>query len=486
MAMHRNKILIATLAITTLLSTLARADEPSSGDKKAESTTLKFTLRAAKPPHAALKYHLLPRYIDQMPGNAAPHYMRAALAWENEKAFQDAKDKIGDWDELPLAELNKNSEANAFFNSRPTGHWDLIRLAARRENCEWDLPLRQNHFSTHIPELQKMRDLGRLIAFKARMEMARGQFDQAIDSLQTGFAIAQHAGQAPTLINGMVGIAIAGIMARRVEELIQQPDCPNLYWTLSELPQPLVDLRRGLEMEQDSIYLAFPELLEVRTAKRRSAEWDAALMSFSNRLMTLIPEVTGGPDAKKDIGWWTTAAYFAVTAYPKAKTQLLDAGYSQAQIDAMPPSQAILLAIVETYDKQRDEVHKWYYVPTFQASARAIDDSIKKIDNSAEIVPLAKLLLPAINSVIVTDVCLRREIAATRVVEGVRLYAADHDNKLPQSLADIIEVPLPSDPVTGASFEYSVIGNTAVLKSPAPLNKPERDLRWELEMAAAK
>jgi hypothetical protein len=259
-----------------------------------------------------------------------------------------------------------------------------------------------------------------------------------------------------------------------------------LYWTLSELPQPLVDLRQGLEMEQDSIYLAFPELREVRTGTRTAGDWDLALLNLSNRLMKMIPEVTGGPDAKKDIGWWATAGYFALTAYPKAKTQLRDAGYSQAKIDAMPSSQAILLAIVETYDKQRDDLHKWFYVPASQASAAAIDQSLKQIDNSSEIVPLAKLLMPAINSVIVNDVCLRREVAALRVVEAIRFYAAGHDNKLPQALAEINEVPVPIDPVTGKAFEYSQSGNTALLQSPAPLNKPERSLHWNLEMAAAK
>src|SRR5437899_3070886 len=115
MAMHRHKILIAALAITAFLSNFARAAEPAGGDKMTESTTLKFTLHAAKPPYAALKYHLLPKYIDEAPGNAAPHYMRAALAWDNEKAYQDVKDKISDWVDLPLAELNKNEEAQAFF-----------------------------------------------------------------------------------------------------------------------------------------------------------------------------------------------------------------------------------------------------------------------------------------------------------------------------------------------------------------------------------
>ena len=32
-----------------------------------------------------------------------------------------------------------------------------------------------------------------------------------------------------------------------LEEMIQQPGCPNLYWALTDLPSPLVDLRKGLQ-----------------------------------------------------------------------------------------------------------------------------------------------------------------------------------------------------------------------------------------------
>ena len=31
---------------------------------------------------------------------------------------------------------------------------------------------------------------------------------------------------------------------------MQQPKCPNLYWALTDLPSPLVDLRKGVQGEQ--------------------------------------------------------------------------------------------------------------------------------------------------------------------------------------------------------------------------------------------
>jgi hypothetical protein len=48
-----------------------------------------------------------------------------------------------------------------------------------------------------------------------------------------------------------------------------------------------------------------------------------------------------------------------------------------------------------------------------------------------------------------------RRVAALRVVEAVRHYAATHDGKLPQKLAQITETPIPHDPFTGKPFEYN-------------------------------
>ena len=45
------------------------------------------------------------------------------------------------------------------------------------------------------------------MALKARIEVSRGQFPQAIESIKTGLAIGRHAADGPTLVNGLVGVA---------------------------------------------------------------------------------------------------------------------------------------------------------------------------------------------------------------------------------------------------------------------------------------
>jgi hypothetical protein len=52
--------------------------------------------------------------------------------------------------------------------------------------------------------------------------------------------------------------------------------------------------------------------------------------------------------------------------------------------------------------------------------------------------------------------------------EAIRSYAASHDGQLPQTLAEVTEVPVPKDPMSGAAFRYTRTGAGAVLEPTAP------------------
>lgn len=453
-----------------------------------EVKTAQFVIYPAKPPYAAFKYRLLPHGMETTLGNAAPHYFRAITVWLNNPDYQAAEAKgLDDWMALPLDELNKNEAAQKFFNSCPTGNWDLMYLAARRERCDWDLPIREFNISTLIPELKQLRDLGRLLAFKARMEIARGQFDNAIETLKTGMAMARHAGQGPTLVNALVSAAMTRLMLDQVGVMMQQPKCPNLYWTLTALPSPIVDLRYGLEFEADFVYLYMPELRDIRTAVHTEAEWDKMLLDVADKLIKVLP---GVGDQPKDLTWYGMGAMFALTAYPKAKDQLRDAGYTPEQIKAMSSSQAILTAEVETFEHLSHNIHKWFYadpVSAMKGLAEAEHELADLAKSKREIIPLASVLLPALSTVKSREVEADREVAGLRLVEAMRLYAYENHDQLPPQLGDIKSVPIPDDPMTGKPFAYELHDGVAVITSPPPPGRPASDgMRWEIRLAAAK
>jgi hypothetical protein len=79
---------------------------------------------------------------------------------------------------------------------------------------------------------------------------------------------------------------------------------------------------------------------------------------------------------------------------------------------------------------------------------------------------------------------LDQRIALLRHVEALRLYAAEHDGRLPAKLSEIA-VPLPDDPLTGKPFRYEVTGDTAHLRGQAPVveeKNPEFNVHYEVTL----
>jgi hypothetical protein len=76
---------------------------------------------------------------------------------------------------------------------------------------------------------------------------------------------------------------------------------------------------------------------------------------------------------------------------------------------------------------------------------------------------------------------LDSDLAMLQCVEAIRSYAASHGGQLPQTLAEIKEVSIPNDPMSGAAFRYTRTGATAVLESTVPAGGEKRDeLRYEI------
>src|SRR5262249_60514752 len=67
---------------------------------------------------------------------------------------------------------------------------------------------------------------------------------------QTLFAMSRHLGEHPTFIGDLVGIAVAFVAIGPLEEMLEQPGCPNMYWALTNLPNPLVPLDKGADGER--------------------------------------------------------------------------------------------------------------------------------------------------------------------------------------------------------------------------------------------
>ena len=129
-------------------------------------------------------------------------------------------------------------------------------MAARLDKPDWQilLKLRADGFETLLPDVQAMRSLGKALAVRFRAEIAGGRVDDAIRTAKTMFGMARRMGEHPTFIGELVGFAIAFTAINPLEEMLEQPGCPNLYWALTNLPDPFISIKTGLDGERLSIW----------------------------------------------------------------------------------------------------------------------------------------------------------------------------------------------------------------------------------------
>jgi hypothetical protein len=181
-------------------------------------------------------------------------------------------------------------------------------------------------------------------------------------------------------------------------------------------------------------------------------------------------------------------AGYLIAKSPRIETDLKAMGYSQRQLEAMPLAQKLLLHIAETYDDLRDGLFKWFEVPYWQAhqSLEMAGDEIGRQSWRREIVPLAAVLLPALNRVHFNAARNQRQLEALRTIQAIRLYAAAHGGKLPPALDAVEQVPIPVNPVTGGAFPYRVEGSAAILAADGPKDKPWTEYRLKMISAAGR
>jgi hypothetical protein len=448
-----------------------------------QPTVIRLAASAKLPRPHALKYRLYPDPLDLTPGNAATVWMRAG------RAAASARPKVleeeGKWlsaDGTPLRDLPK-AEVRAFLGKYAV----TLRLAdeaARKDRCDWELPplTVQNMVTYPMDDVQSCREIANLLTLQCRLQLSDGDFDGAVHTLQTGFALAHHVGNGDTLVQNLVGIAIAATMLSRVEELIQLPDSPDLYWALTALPAPFIDMRATMVTELNTIYRSFPPLRKLDALDTTPPEFEKFVTQLFDDLAKAGGESLRGFEGK------LTLTAVALKTYPEAKRWLIAQGRAEDKVKAMPALQVVLMYQLDQYDAFRDEIVSAFSLPPWQGHAvlDQVDKKLRGLRADGDINPLVMLFLPAAVKVHEADARLQRTVAALRVAEALRWYAMAHDGKVPDALADVRELPGVIDPQTGKGFDafYKVADATAIFDLPAARTMPAYlGRRFELKAA---
>ncbi len=430
-------------------------------------------LSPAAAPVPALQYRLLPSSADLNPGDAAPIYLRIH-GYEDtalEGPWRQISDKGVRWLGLPFQEF-PTDEARSFVKLW-SGKLKQLEYGTRRKTCDWNYTLpeqRLDCINILLPDAQNMRQWGRVLALKARVDIAEGKFPEAISTIETGLAFARHVGGGPFFINGLIGIAIAMPMLDQCEDLLAQPGGPNLYWALTALPRPLIGLRDHMELERKLLENLIPELSEAALARpRNAAEWSALLGRMHEGIVkwTIFNVQQGDTHAgPKEL---------APGGLPQFKAVMLPVGreflktartLSDSQLAAMPDDQIVALYVGDRYREIWDDHHKAGYLPARDAIAQVAAAEPRRAQDRNGPLALFAQYLPAVGSAMMAELRLDRRVAALRVLEAIRIHAAANAGALPDALSQVSEVPVPDDPATGKPFDYHRDRNSSTLSGP--------------------
>jgi hypothetical protein len=470
---------VATIFVTlaALLSPpiSSRALAEDSPDTPEEQKTVHLVLYPAAEPKPALKYRLLPPLMERRPGNAAVWWNR--IPAERNRFFDDLYANDGPWTrmekwmDIPIGDPREKAYrekelAKDLWFIRPNQVYSDMKRAAQFESCNWEQPLHEgNVIAMLLPEIQQARSYGRLLSAKAHLEIAEGKYDDAVQTLQCGYAEGRDVAQSPTLVSGLVGLTIAGMMSHQVQQLIQQPDAPNLYWALSTLPRPVVPMWVGAEAESNMLYLQFPELHDLDKKKLSPEGWRDLLAKIVHDFHDLWVDFGYYPAKSRDLDQ-AKVVLATLEGYPAAKRYLIERGRAAAEVEAMPVARVVLLYTVHVYNELSDAQFKWFFLPSAELGegfARADRQFNEALAASREIIPIARFFLPAVQAAKEAETRTEWNLAVLRIFEAMRLYAANHDGRWPERLSDVTEVPIPKNPYDGGPFIYDREGNKAVL-----------------------
>jgi hypothetical protein len=190
------------------------------------------------------------------------------------------------------------------------------------------------------------------------------------------------------------------------------------------------------------------------------------------------------------VGAGLVATGLALAGYSHAKQQLIDAGLDREQVEKMAVGQVMATYTERSYKRLANEWEKLWYVPFSDVGKyeRAVTTHLREVGPfggrvEREVLPIVSLLFPATQASRYAQIRLDRDIAAMRVIEALRMYAAQNAGLLPRSLNEIHQVPVPKNPATGQAFVYRLEGATGILELPTSDGIPGYNRRFEIQIA---
>lgn len=461
-------------------------------DSSVRETSVRLCVWPMPAPIPALKVQLLPEVTELNPGSAAQNYLKCFAEQRNFFFSKEALAERARYRSMPLAELPVDKLLT--YGGFALRHADW---AARLDSCDWGLlqHVQAGEMDLLLPHVGRLQMLAEALQVRFRGEVADRRFDAAVRTAKTMFALARHLGEYPRQAGNMVGLSVADLALHTLEEMIQRPGCPNLYWALTDLPSPLVDLRKGVQGDRAQV------AADLRLLRDDAPMTDEQLEEFVSHLSGVLGFARAqAGQAPQNLRAVLAARAKDADQVRAARSRLIEPGSAddvvqrfpavQALVDLFPgqrgrtgliqrfpPLQVILLDEKRAYEVRRDESLKLLALAPGQIDALAGSEELSCCSEG-----LFADFLPRVLEARRFQARLEQRIGLLRHVEALRLYAAGHGGRLPEKLSDIA-VPLPPDPFTGKPFLYQVAATAAYLRGSPPRGEEQNpcfNIRYEV------
>ena len=449
--------------------------------RKTEQPQEPLIVKPAAEPSPALKYRLYPARWELRPGSALLHYARAQMLFS-----QMPKEKQGEWQMWFSDEKHPADNELALAVVALQHVFEELHDLAQSDDLTWDHRVRDLRgpevYSYLLPDVQEVRTMARLLRLKIKHQLKQQDFDGAISSISDGLRLAEFVGQGETLIQKLVGIAVASLMRDCIQDAIATPGCPNLYWALATIPQPLVNVSESVLWELSNVQRVLPALAEAETANWTEEESVRKWGSVVGDLKALT-----GLDGADDNGIQLALAIASVTFVDAARARLLAGGLSDQRLSEMPAMHIVLLDASRELRRVGDDLGRAHLLPAslskplFESEDAKFQQWIGENRMSSVGAAVAGTVFPAVRQAKEAETRMLLGHNRLMTVEALRMHAAQHNGDAPKSLDELSPVPAMLDPYTNKPMEYRVDvingSQTVYLKAAEPLNfKPLQEL----------
>ena len=449
---------------------------------------LQLTVSPAKLPDPLLKYRLRLFATEKETGNAAYLYSEALA--EFNKVYHRSQETVFRSEEFRSAE--NATEQQLRFKAFPLyPHWspdsyveitaedeerlysslnrvyELLERASHKTYYDWSDTFENKGIETLLPNIQEMRGLARYLSGKANWEIRNGQYEDAIRTIRVGLVLGEHTRDSQpfnVLVTGLVGLAIQGSMQSQLHELLNQPDAPNLYAALTQLefsPRALLTPMAG-----ERLWM-FPRAVAPNIYETIHEASDEECRAVLRDLCDIFYQwgLHQGNLANTEQNSSVFQMFACLFSYPFAKERLLKQGKTEEEIEAMSTYKIVTPYILEEIQKSYDLIQVISALPRGEShTAIQFDESLHYGIQAEPAKIFLALLLPATQAAKHAYLRAEQTLDRLKIIEAIRLHAALNDGRLPKTLDEIKEVPVPKiDVMSGKPYPYRTEGNRAIV-----------------------